>query len=53
MSNGEFGGIETKLNNMSYKLDSMERKINDLESLMRQILSKVDNVDNTVSQLGL
>jgi archaellum component FlaC len=53
MSNGEFGGIETKLNNMSYKLDSMERKINDLESLMRQILSKVDNVDNAVSQLGL
>jgi len=53
MSNGEFGGIETKLNNMSYKLDSMERKINDLESLMRQTLSKVDNVDNTVSQLGL
>ena len=53
MSNGEFGGIETKLNNMSYKLDSMDRKINDLESLMRQILSKVDNVDNAVSQLGL
>lgn len=53
MSNGEFGGIETKLNNMSYKLDSMERKINDLESLMRQILSKVDNVDYAVSQLGL
>ena len=53
MSNGEFGGIETKLNNMSYKLDSMERKINDMESLMRQILSKVDNVDYAVSQLGL
>jgi len=53
MSNGEFGGIETKLNNMSYKLDSMERKINDLESLMRQILSKVDNVDYSVSQLRL
>ncbi len=53
MSNGEFGGIETKLNNMSYKLDSMERKINDLESLMRQILRKVDNVDYSVSQLGL
>ena len=53
MSNGEFGGIETKLNNMSYKLDSMERKINDLESLMRQILSKVDNVDYSVSQLSL
>jgi len=53
MSNGEFGGIETKLNNMSYKLDSMERKINDLESLIRQILSKVDNVDNAASQLGL
>ncbi len=53
MSNGEFGGIETKLNNMSYKLDSMERQINDLESLMRQILRKVDNVDNAVSQLGL
>ncbi len=53
MSNGEFGGIETKLNNMSYKLDSMERKINDLESLMRQILSKIDNVDYAVSQLGL
>ena len=53
MSNGEFGGIETKLNNMSYKLDSMERKINDLESLMRQILRKVDNVDYSVSQLRL
>ena len=53
MSNGEFGGIETKLNNMSYKLDSMERKINDLESLIRQILRKVDNVDYSVSQLGL
>lgn len=53
MSNGEFGGIESKLNNMSYKLDSMERKINDLESLMRQILSKVDNVNYSVSQLGL
>ncbi len=51
MSNGEFGGIETKLNNMSYKLDSMERKINDLESLMRQILSKVDSIDYTVTQL--
>jgi len=50
MSNGEFGGIETKLNNMSYKLDSMERKINELENLIRQILSKVDNTD---SQLGL
>jgi len=53
MSNGEFGGIETKLNNMSYKLDSMERKINDLESLLQQILIKVDNVDDSVSQLGL
>ena len=53
MSSGEFGGIETKLNNMSYKLDSMERKINDLESLIRQILSKVDNADNADSQLGL
>ena len=53
MSNGEFGGIETKLNNMSYKLDSMERKINELENLIRQILSKVDNIDYTVSQLRL
>jgi len=51
MSSGEFGGIETKLNNMSYKLDSMERKINDMESLMRQILSKVDSIDYTVTQL--
>lgn len=53
MSNGEFGGIETTLNNMSYKLDSMERKINDLESLLQQILSKVDTLDDSVSQLGL
>ena len=41
MSNGEFGGIETKLNNMSYRLDSMERKINKLEGLLQQILSKI------------
>ena len=33
MSNGEFGGIETKLNNMSYRLDSMEQKINNLTKL--------------------
>lgn len=53
MSNGEFGGIETKLNNMSYKLDSMERKNNELENLIRQILSKVDNIDYTLSRLRL
>ena len=52
MSNGEFGGIETKLNNMDYKLSSMERKINDMESLMQLILSKVDSIDYTVTQLG-
>jgi len=50
MSNGEFGGIETKLNNMSYRLDSMEQKIIALEGLLQQILNKIESVDYNVSQ---
>ena len=50
MSNGEFGGIETKLNNISYKLDTMEQKINSLESILQLILNKIESVDYNVSQ---
>ncbi len=53
MSSGEFGKIETKLNSMDYKLSTMEHAINTLEKLLQQILSKVDNVDHSISQLGL
>ena len=50
MSNGEFGGVETKLNNISYKLDTMEQKINDLEGILQLILNKIESVDYNVSQ---
>jgi len=50
MSNGEFGGIETKLNNINYKLDTMEQKINNLEGILQLILNKIESVDYNVSQ---
>ena len=50
MSNGEFGGIETKLNNINYKLDTMEQKINNLEDILQLILNKIESVDYNVSQ---
>ena len=50
MSNGEFGGIETKLNNMSYKLDVMEQKVNDLGNILQQILNKIESLDYNISQ---
>jgi hypothetical protein len=50
MSNGGFGGIETKLNNMSYRLDSIEQKINNLEGLLQQVLNKVESINYNVSQ---
>ena len=50
MSNGELGGIETKLNNINYKLDTMEQKINNLEGILQLILNKIESVDYNIFQ---